>query len=591
MKDRRPIIYAAVGILALAGGVVAFETQTRNRILPGVVVDGIAVGGLSLPEATNALKRHLEGQVPALNVLIDTQRFRLPASELGWRLDASRTARAALEIGRRGNILTQLQDRLSALGGRVQMQSQVLVDQNTVRSRLKRLAQPILITAKDATITVQNGRFRVEADRPGRTVDLEKAIHAYTTNPRLTELRLETSSVPAQITSATLEPVATQANALLRPISMNYPEPGGTIHRVRLRPEEIAGMLKVQGSNLTTRPDVIKARLKRLALGFDQPARNARYVRIGAELQAKPERQGFKLDLEVAQKLLSDEILRPEAFEVTLPIISVQPSIRLSDLPKAETLSLLAEAYTSYAGSSLERITNVAVAAARLDGFVVPAGETFSFNAAVGPIAPENGFAEGYVISGGRTIKGVGGGVCQASTTTFRAMYKAGLPVVERNQHAYRVRWYDPLVGMDAAVYQPYLDLKMQNDTPGPLLVRAWTRGASMTVQLLGISDGRKVNVSSPVILSRTPSPPVKYEFNPTLPAGTRKQVDWAADGYRVRVVRSVTNSAGQTETHVLASNFRPWRAVYQIGPTPRPANGIPFSNVSQTNSGRSARQ
>jgi vancomycin resistance protein YoaR len=90
------------------------------------------------------------------------------------------------------------------------------------------------------------------------------------------------------------------------------------------------------------------------------------------------------------------------------------------------------------------------------------------------------------VISAGRTVKGVGGGVCQASTTAFRALYKAGLPVLERNQHAYRVHWYDPLIGLDAAVYQPSLNLRMQNDTSGPLLIRTETLPGRTTVRVYG---------------------------------------------------------------------------------------------------------
>jgi vancomycin resistance protein YoaR len=276
---------------------------------------------------------------------------------------------------------------------------------------------------------------------------------------------------------------------------------------------------------------------------------------------------------------LSEEILRPEATSVMLPVIVSKAQILDSALPQTKDLKVLASTTTRYGGSSRERVMNAAIAASKLDGYVVPTGDEFSFNEGVGPIEESTGFVAGYVISGGRTIKGVGGGVCQASTTAFNALYRAGLPVVERNQHSYRVRWYDDVFGLDAAVYYGALDLRFKNDTPGPLLIRASSRGASMTVQVYGVSDGRKVSVSKTRILSTTPAPPPAYEFVASLPAGTRKQVDWAVVGMRTTATRTVIKN-DQRLNDTIFNNYRAWRAVYQIGPTrARPAQ--PSTNVA----------
>ncbi len=565
--DRRTIIFGSVGALALIGGAVAFEASFQHRILPGIQAGGVPVGGLRLEEAKARLEAKLKGNAPQVGVKLGLNSFNVPASDFGWHPDATRTAQAALMIGRRGNLFTRLQDRLSALGGRVRLPLRATADRDAVRQRLLEIIEPVTTLPVDARMVVQDGRFRVMDDRAGRGVDLESAVSAYLNNPNRTTLNLNVTTLPARVTAKMLMPVAAQTNTLLRGIKLDYTEPNGTVHVVTLTPTEIAGFLKPDGTKLSIDPDAVQARLRRIGLGFDRAPQDARYVRVGAELKTRGDAPGWKLDLETAKQLLASEIMRPESLEVLLPIIQAEPQIRAATLPKVDALSLLAESYTSYAGSSRERVINVAVAASKLDGYVVPAGETFSFNQAVGPIEPEQGFAEGYVISGGRTIKGVGGGVCQASTTTFRALYKAGLPIVERNQHAYRVRWYDPLVGLDAAVYQPYLDMRMQNNTPGPLVVRASTSGASMTVRLYGVSDGRKVSVSGAAILSHTPAPAPKTEFDPTLRFGERKQVDWAADGYRVNITRTINGAA-----EVLASSYKAWQAVYAYGPSARPA-------------------
>ncbi|MCX7783361.1 MAG: hypothetical protein N2318_06905, partial [Meiothermus sp.] len=128
----------------------------------------------------------------------------------------------------------------------------------------------------------------------------------------------------------------------------------------------------------------------------------------------------------------------------------------------------------------------------------------------------------------------------------------------------------------DAAVYQPYLNLRATNDTPGPIVVRTAFTRSTLTVRLYGIPDGRQVAVSKPTILSRTPHPPAQYIVDRSLRPGQVKQVDWAVDGYRTRITRTVTRPDGRVAVDVLNSNFRPWRAVYQVGPqAPAPAEEV----------------
>src|SRR5690606_1667060 len=117
---------------------------------------------------------------------------------------------------------------------------------------------------------------------------------------------------------------------------------------------------------------------------------------------------------------------------------------------------------TYFYGSSASRIQNIEAAAKSFHGVLVAPGEIFSMGDYISDISLENGFAEALIIYGGRTIKGVGGGVCQVSTTLFRTVFFAGFPVIERNPHAYRVSYYEltasgsvntDLAGLDAAVF------------------------------------------------------------------------------------------------------------------------------------------
>jgi vancomycin resistance protein YoaR len=558
--------------LVVAASAVAFESSFGDKILPGVVAANIPLGGLKLEAATQKLETALlKAAAPQLTVRAGTQSLVWNTRELGWKPDARATATLAQEIGRRGTVFKQIQDRLNALAGKIETPLQAKMDEATVRNEFSKLAKPFLVPAKNATIQLEAGRFSVTPDRIGQGLNLEPSIRAYMQDPSITKLNLKVVPVAAEHTSSEFIALAERANALLRPLKLTYIAPGNSSNtsiRV-LTALEVAKLFRIKNGSLEAIPENIQDRLERVANAFDQPARQARYVRYQGQLVVKPEARGWKLDLKTAQSLLAEEVLRSDSAEVILPVIGDEPRVAAQTLPKLTGLTLISEATTTYYGSSRERMINVATATGKLDGYVVPAGQEFNFNEAVGPIELENGFAEALVISAGRTVKGVGGGVCQASTTAFRALYKAGLPVLERNQHAYRVHWYDPLVGLDAAVYQPSLNMRMQNDTAGPLLIRTETLPGRTTVRVYGQPSDRKVVISNASILSRTPHPPPAFEFDRTLPPGARKQVDWAEDGFRVRVTRTVTDAKG-SKTDVTASDYRAWRAVYAVGPTAR---------------------
>ncbi|GIW26221.1 VanW family protein [Meiothermus sp.] len=233
---------------------------------------------------------------------------------------------------------------------------------------------------------------------------------------------------------------------------------------------------------------------------------------------------------------------------------------------------LLAEATTSFAGSSYERRYNIALGASRLNGVQIAPGETFSFAKAMGEVSERTGFKKAFVISGEQTVEGVGGGMCQVSTTLFRSAYFSGLPIVQRRPHSYQVRYYQP-TGLDAAVFLPSLDLKFKNDTPGHLLIQSSVSGSRLTFRLFGTKD-REVTWSNPVTLSRTPAPPTRFIVSPELPAQRFVQVDWAAEGATVNVYRTIRFAGGKIAKDTLTSTYRPWGAVWLVGEGTRLRSG-----------------
>jgi vancomycin resistance protein YoaR len=195
---------------------------------------------------------------------------------------------------------------------------------------------------------------------------------------------------------------------------------------------------------------------------------------------------------------------------------------------------------------------------------------------AMGDVSLDNGFAEALIIYGGRTIKGVGGGVCQVSTTLFRTVFFGGYPVVERYSHAYRVSYYertvsgavDPnLAGLDATVYFPLVDFKFTNDTPYWILMETYMGESSLTWKFYSTSDGRSVTWETTGPQNVTPPPKPLFEENDELKAGQIKQVDWAANGADVDVTRTVWKNGAVYFNDEFRTHYEPWRAVCQVAP------------------------
>ncbi len=234
---------------------------------------------------------------------------------------------------------------------------------------------------------------------------------------------------------------------------------------------------------------------------------------------------------------------------------------------------LFAEGASVFSGSPDERVHNIALAASKLHGYVIEPGATFSFLEALGPITKEAGYEESLIIWADRTVSGVGGGVCQVSTTVFRAAFWAGLPITERHQHLYRVSYYESdgsPPGFDATIYNPGLDLRFVNDSAHPILLQAHvdTKAMELSFTLRGKELNRAVEML-PVVEKNpvAPGPPLPDKVDPSLPAGERLQIEWAAAGIETVIRRSV---AFGDETHVDAfwSKFVPWRELWLVGPT-----------------------
>ncbi len=555
--------------LVVLGGALAMgvATQGDGTLAPGLTVGGVAVGGLSMDAALKAL-REKGAAAPQVTVTAADKTWTLGADKLGWQADAEASLRPAQQLSQERGMVEKLQNMMGQQATR-DFPLVVKVDPEAARATLKALTGGLNTQPTPATVgfDAKTSRYAVlTKDTPGRKADIDAAVSAYAADPSQTAVKVPVAEWKANNSAEKLQGYADQGNRLMRPLSVTLE---GTARKGSLTALQVADLFWVRPEGIVLDDKTLGAALARLSAAVDQPAQNARYATEGGKLVRVPEKAGRVADRAAALAALRKAVTDPASSSVVFASKVSQPTLTVAALPDPTKLELITTGRSTYYGSSPERRANVANAAAKINGSVVPAGEVFSFLQSLGSITPDNGFVGGLIISGGRTVDGLGGGVCQVSTTTFRALYQAGLPVVERNQHSYRVGYYEPQVGFEAAVYDPGVDLKMKNDTGAPLLIRTVNNDARSTleVQVWGIKPERSVSVSGATILSRTPHPAAQYVTNSRLRPGTTKQVDWAADGYNLYITRTIRDAAG-TRTDKVSTVYKPWRAVYEVGPS-----------------------
>ncbi len=324
--------------------------------------------------------------------------------------------------------------------------------------------------------------------------------------------------------------------------------------------------------------EILDETLIQLSQAIDVEAVNALFeFHQGRVTVFKPANNGRKLDTQLFRQRFTDQLTNlanqspPTAqllFE--LPVEEIEPLIRTERANEFGIKELLGQGESFFRGSIAGRIHNIVLASSRINGVLISPGETFSFNDTVGDISAATGYKQAYVIKSGRTVLDDGGGVCQVSTTLFRAVLNSGLPILERSPHSYRVAYYEQGFppGLDATVYAPSPDLKFKNDTSNHILIQTKidTTNYYLSFEIYGTSDGRVATVSKPQTINVTTPPEDLYIDDPTLPAGQIKQIEHKAYGAKVVFDYKVERNGEEIFSKKFVSNYKPWQAVYLRG-------------------------
>jgi vancomycin resistance protein YoaR len=532
-------VWGGGGVLALALLVGVVFAGSSSRIAAGVRVAGVNVAGLTPAEAATALEQ--KARAYASRDVVFTagdERFPLSPADLDARVDWGAVAAEAQAEGDwplpfRG--LKRVSLRL--FGAEVTPVADVY--EPRLEHELAQMAKALDRPGRNAAIVLTGVEPKLVPHNEGRTLD--KAESAQLVARAVAAFDRESVPLPVElgppaVTTEELEPVLAQVRtALSGPVRFGWKNAHWNVG-----PQELADLLLLPADG---RAKVVvggkgaKRYFGALGRAMNRKPQEAQFaVTPTGRVRVVPSTSGRALDVEASGRALLAAALSTERREAELVVRVAEPRLNTERARAMKITHVLATYTTAYSGTA-DRIENLKLAAAAIDGTTLAPGEEFSFNRVVGPRTAKRGYRPAPTIIDGEYKDAPGGGVSQVATTVFNAAWEAGLDITARTAHSLYIDRYQ--LGRDATVDYPAIDLKFENDTEKWLVVRGQATDGGIAVSILGSPLGRRV-VSEPGELRVTGPPETETVPDPTLYVGEEVVEEEGAPSRAVSVKRTV---------------------------------------------------
>ena len=556
LNYKYPLFFLVVFLIIFISLCFILEILNFNKIILGLQVGGVKIGGLAPSEAETLLSEKVEAWANQ-NIILTYQDNQLPLqpNELGITIDTKTTRDSAYNLGRNKNILAGLYEQISVLFFQRQnnVAPVIMIDMEEfarlTHDRFSGLESP----AENASL-IYNAKMRdwqIVAPREGEAFDREKLRE----DIKKRSVILDSSAIelalikdyPEILVDGTRD-ARDVANRILdnAPYFLTYQvknqntsDQSEERHSWNIDRETLTDWISFSptskdsddnnGSNpLSTMSGILNVSLdKEKIRGFlmnISPAINrdpvdAQLTMSGGKVTIFARSQnGVQLEAELTADKISRGITRLNTTSIRYPssqknieiiVTTRPPQIATDNIDTLGLTSLLGKGTSNFSGSPNNRIHNIGVGTAKFNGRLLKSGEEFSFNSILGEIGAQQGYLPELVIKQNKTIPEYGGGLCQVSTTAFRAAINAGLKITERYPHAFPVKYYNPQ-GFDATIYPLHPDLRFINDTPNNLLIQSRVVGNELIFEFYGTADGREVKIIGPKILSSKPDGSMK---------------------------------------------------------------------------------
>ncbi len=570
-RIKRISFIALLGLVLLAIVSAIVYAGSPDTLAKGIRIDGVDVGGLSEAEAALLLKqRSAASRGKPVSFTVAGHSFRLRAQQLGLKSDWAAAIAAARDKGDGfGPLRGFRRAELRLFGGDVA--ARATYDTAALKARLDRIAKVVDQPHHEASVVLHGLHPAIVPARAGRVLDRDAAgaaiVAALASMSRGRAVALPTKIDEPRVTGPMLTRALVQTRvALSKPVVLTV---GPT--RYRLPRWRIAGLLELPADGTTTvriGGEGANTYFKRLQKVVNRPARDAQFVVITNGITIKPSLDARVVDVPATAHALLGAALRP--LDRTAEIaIATHPAKRTTEDAKAMGISGIVSSYTTYFGGVPNRIHNVEVVSHLVDDTLIPPGKEFSFNGTTGERNAAKGLLEAPVIINGELENALGGGTCQVSTTVFNAAYEAGLPITARTNHALYISHYPQ--GRDATVNYPDIDLKFVNDTGHWLLLRTFVSSSSLSVNLYGTPQHRRVETETAPLVTTGPVP-VKLVPDPDLYKGKRVIEESGSAPLSTSVTRRVYDQKGKLlYENTWYSSYQGEKQIVHVGTKPKP--------------------
>ncbi len=604
-------IFQVFLVLVLLVGVAGFLTYPlffTGKILPGVYVGSLPLGGLSLDGARQAMESYnnrlaQEGVALQLtdqagkNISLSLRSELVVNDNFIVSVDAAQTAQVALNFGKEGSFLQNSFQAWGFLWRPVHLPASLLMDDEALSNIIKNRLQEFTDPGHNASFHIEKItplEYVLRSEQAGIIFDAREVVESIKKTLSNLEMR------PIKVVAHRFLPTVTQAD--LASVEADLPKivergdvalelPGHvgaeTASSWFISPLVYGDWIEIQkkdsGASLGLNREKVLAYLQASVAPlveiiaqnpvFSIENNRAQEFRSGHPGQILDGEQTY----ERLNTLFQTITVSSSSTSVPVALIITEPAVKTGEINNLGISDVVGVGSSSFKGSPVNRIKNITRAVNRLNGVLIAPGEEFSTNKFAGPYTPENGFLPELVIKGNEIKAEVGGGMCQIGTTLFRMAMNSGMPITERHNHSLVVGYYsDPVngnPGTDATLYDPLLDFKFKNDTGNYLLLETAinTKTQILTFTLWGKADGRSGSFTHPIVKKWLPVGKTQNTFTDTLKPGQQK-CQHAYMGAQTTFTYSRITSQGEKIDQIFDSYYRSLPQICLVGQVPTAA-------------------
>lgn len=582
-----------LGIIAL---LLVYVYKYQDRIYPGITIAGIHVSGLTQKQAYDVLSNKKEGILRGgLNFFYHENAINVPPALVATdpnlarpiiSFDISRSIASAYQHGRKNTFLKNIITQLNTFRSGKDINIHYELNKKELLSILQLNFDDIQKPPLDAKLLVrEDNTITVLPEKDGWIFNYDDAISLLKEN--LTKLKdepIELTKVPTKPniykseTSSALE-LAQKILATTTP-TLTYEEKTWNIgrdnfiewiefHKPKTSPGEKKNIDVMLGLNHEKTIDFLKEIAKEIDI---EPIEAKFQLTDHRVTEFRASKDGRQLHMEKTYAKINKEFFYEGKNIILLEVESLPSKVTTGDINDMGIKELIGVGRSNFSGSPKNRRHNIKVGSEKLNGVLIAPGEEFSLLKTLGKVDGEHGFLPELVIKGNRTIPEYGGGLCQVSTTLFRAALNAGLPITQRKNHSYRVIYYEP-AGIDATIYDPSPDLRFLNDTGNHILMVTRIEDNDLIYEFYGTKDGRVVEIPERAKIFNITSPgPTKYIETDELKPGEKKRVERAINGAETEFEYKVTYTDGTQKKETFYSRYVAWPEVWLVGKEPQAA-------------------